>query len=77
MVVGGDQAGRAMGLPSGKDEAWVVLSAEEEATIGVGLTEPVGPEELRAAALDGRVEQMLDWRQPVAPQWLHGPGLQR
>ena len=53
---------RSMGGPRGKDEAWVVLAAEPHATIGIGLRRVLTPDELRAAALDGSIEQLLDWR---------------
>ena len=58
-----DAAARQAGHPRGKDEAWVVLDAEPGASIGMGLNRPASPEELRAAALDGSVVGMLDWRQ--------------
>ena len=61
-----DAAARARGLPRGKDEAWYVLDAEPGARIGLGLTHEVSREALRAAALDGSIEQLLDWR-PVRP----------
>lgn len=57
-----DSAAHAAGHPRGKDEAWVVLDAEPGARIGIGLHRPVPPEELRAAALDGSIAGMLDWR---------------
>jgi mannose-6-phosphate isomerase len=57
-----DWAARAAGEPSGKDEAWLVLSAEPGATIGLGLTREVTPDALRAAALDGSLETLVDWR---------------
>ena len=57
-----DVAARARGHERGKDEAWLVLGADADATIGIGLVEEVGKEELRAAAIDGRIEQLLDWR---------------
>jgi mannose-6-phosphate isomerase len=57
-----DAAARAAGSASGKDEAWLVLSAEPGATIGLGLTREVAPEALRAAALDGSIEALVDWR---------------
>lgn len=60
-----DAAARARGLPRGKDEAWFVLDAEPGAVIGLGLTREVSGETLRAAALDGSIEALLDWR-PVA-----------
>ena len=61
----GDVAARAAGYRRGKDEAWFVLRAEPEAVIGLGLIEPVPPQALRSAALDGSIEQLVDWR-PVA-----------
>ena len=61
----GDAAARAAGYRRGKDEAWLVLSAEPEAVIGLGLIETVSLEALRSAALDGSLEYLIDWR-PVA-----------
>ena len=58
-----DAAARQAGHPRGKDEAWVVLDAEPGASIGIGLNRSVSPEELRAAALDGSVACLLEWRQ--------------
>ena len=52
----------SLGLPRGKDEAWVVLSAEPGARIGLGLTGPVSPDVLAAAARDGSIEALLDSR---------------
>jgi mannose-6-phosphate isomerase len=61
----GDEAARRAGYPRGKEEAWLVLRAEPEAVIGLGLREPVSREALRAAALDGSIEALIDWR-PVS-----------
>lgn len=57
---------KARGLPCGKDEAWLILDAEPGAVIGLGLKRTVEPNELRQAALDGSIEQLIDWH-PVAP----------
>lgn len=68
-----DAAAQARGFPRGKDEAWYILAAEPDARIGLGLTHEVSREELRAAALDGSIETLLDWR-PVAPgEMLYAP----
>ena len=56
----------ARGLPCGKDEAWLILDAEPGAVIGLGLKRPVAADDLREAARDGSIEQLVDWR-PVAP----------
>jgi mannose-6-phosphate isomerase len=61
-----DGQARARGLRSGKDEAWLILDAEPGATIGMGLVRSVDRDELRAAALSGEIERLLDWR-PVRP----------
>jgi mannose-6-phosphate isomerase len=50
----------------GKEECWLVLSAEPGAQLGVGFTRDVSPDEMRAAALDGSIEGLLEWRD-VAP----------
>ena len=60
------------------------MDAEPGATLGLGLTREVGEQELRAAALDGSIEKLLDWRPVTAgefffvpPGTIHaiGPGL--
>ena len=50
----------------GKEECWLILDAEPETAIGIGLRDAMSEEELRAAALDGSIEAMLDWK-PVSP----------
>lgn len=57
-----DTAARAIGYTSGKDEAWLVLDAEPEAVIGLGLRHTVTKVELRAAAVSGEIERLIDWR---------------
>lgn len=50
----------------GKDECWLVIDAEPGATLGVGFREPIDRERMRAAALDGSIEDLLVWH-PVKP----------
>jgi mannose-6-phosphate isomerase len=57
-----DDEARARGLKSGKCECWYILQAEPNATLGLGLTREASAEELRSAALDGSIEQLMDWR---------------
>jgi mannose-6-phosphate isomerase len=52
----------AAGAGDGKDECWLVIGAEPGAKLGIGLTREVERDELRAAALDGSIEHLLDWR---------------
>ncbi len=57
-----DQQARARGLAQGKSECWYILDAEPGATLGLGLRRAVSAAELRSAALDGSIEQLIDWR---------------
>lgn len=57
-----DAEARARGHARGKDEAWVILDAEPDSTIALGTIRPVSHEELRAAALDGSIEALMDWK---------------
>lgn len=57
-----DAEARARGLPRGKDECWVVLSAEPDSTIAIGPKAPLTAGELRESALDGSIEGKLDWK---------------
>jgi mannose-6-phosphate isomerase len=68
-----DLAAREAGHRHGKDEAWLVLEAERGATIGLGLKQPIGKDELRAAAQDGSIESLLDWRPAAAGDFYYSP----
>jgi mannose-6-phosphate isomerase len=57
-----DEQARARGLPCGKSECWTILEAVPGATLGLGLKREVSADELRAAALDGTIEELMDWR---------------
>jgi mannose-6-phosphate isomerase len=47
----------------GKEECWLVLTAEPGAKLAVGFRERVSPERMRAAALEGAIENLLEWRE--------------
>ncbi len=68
-----DRAAQARGLPRGKDEAWIILSAEPDSTIALGLKQEVSAETVRAAALDGSIETMLDWKPVKAGEVIYSP----
>jgi mannose-6-phosphate isomerase len=68
-----DDAARGAGYPRGKEEAWLILAAEPEATIALGTRYPVSREELRAAALDGSIESLMDWRRVKAGDIIYSP----
>jgi mannose-6-phosphate isomerase len=57
-----DATAQAAGRERGKDEAWVILAAEPGATIALGTHEAVDSDTLRAAALDGSIETLVDWK---------------
>ena len=57
-----DGQARQRGLPQGKSECWYILDADPGAVLGLGLTRSASGDELRRAALDGSIEQLIDWR---------------
>lgn len=57
-----DAAAGQQGLASGKDECWFILSADPGAELGVGLKQAATRDQLRRAALDGSIVDMIDWR---------------
>ena len=61
-----DVHAQAMGLPNGKTEAWYVLSAAPGAKVALGLKQQVTPQQLRAAADDGSIADLVVWRAVAA-----------
>lgn len=61
-----DVQARDKGLARGKEEIWYILDCEPGATLGIGLTASMTPDQFRAAAQDGSLEQWIDWK-PVKP----------
>lgn len=68
----------------GKEECWLILDAQPGATIALGFTRPVDAEEMHAAAAEGSIEGLLDWREveqgdffylPAGTVHAIGPGL--
>lgn len=79
-----DATAHARGLRSGKTECWIVLDVEDDAEIGIGTTRTVSADEVIAAAKDGTIVDLIDWRKPKAGDFLYnsagtihalGPGL--
>lgn len=68
-----DAQAHARGLPRGKDECWIILDTQADSTIALGTHAPVDPETLRAAALDGSIEQLLDWKPVKAGDFFYAP----
>ena len=61
-----DEQARIRGLDRGKSECWYILDADEGATLGLGLRTSVSRSALREAALDGSIEDLMNWK-AVAP----------
>ena len=57
----------------GKEECWLILAAEPGASLAIGFDAPITPEALRAAALDGSVEQLLTWLPVEAGDFFYIP----
>lgn len=68
-----DEQARARGLPSGKEECWYILDAEPGATLGLGLKREVTSDALLKAALDGSIEELVDWRPVQAGDFFYVP----
>jgi mannose-6-phosphate isomerase len=52
----------SMGQARGKSEAWYVLSASPGAEIALGLKQRITPQQLRDAADDGSIVNLVAWR---------------
>lgn len=57
-----DEQARQYGLAGGKSECWYVLDAAPDARLGIGMSLELTSEELRAAALDGTIESLMEWK---------------
>ncbi|MGH8759406.1 MAG: class I mannose-6-phosphate isomerase [Burkholderiales bacterium] len=68
-----DAAARALGYSCGKDEAWVILAAEPDSTIALGTNRPVDGPTLRAAALDGSIASLVEWKSVRAGDVFYSP----
>jgi len=68
-----DEQAQARGLPRGKSECWYILDADPGATLGLGLTKSVSPDELRRAATDGSIEELMDWKPVAAGDFFYVP----
>jgi mannose-6-phosphate isomerase len=68
-----DQARAAGHGRNGKEECWLVIDAEPGATLGVGFREPLGRAAMRAAALDGSIEELLAWHPVAAGDFFYIP----
>jgi mannose-6-phosphate isomerase len=69
-----DEQTEARGLGrQGKSECWLVIDAEPGATLGIGFDQPVDAATMRAAAVDGSIEEMLTWHEVKAGDFFYIP----
>ena len=57
----------------GKEECWLITSAEPGASLAIGFRETIEAEKVRAAALDGSIENLLAWHPVVAGDFFYIP----
>ncbi len=68
-----DAQAQARGFKRGKDESWVVLAADPHATIAIGTLDVMTHDELRASAVDGSIEDRVDWKAVKAGDFYYTP----
>ncbi|MDP1027229.1 class I mannose-6-phosphate isomerase [Sphingomonas sp. KR1UV-12] len=68
-----DEQAHKRGLPRGKDECWTILAAAPDSTIALGPKQHINADALRAAALDGSIEDKLDWVPVRAGDFYYAP----
>lgn len=57
----------------GKEECWLIVAAEPGACLGIGFAAELGSEAIRAAALDGSIERLMDWYPVQAGDFFYIP----
>lgn len=57
----------------GKEECWLVLDAEPGATLAIGFKQAITPEAIRGAALEGSLEDTLEWHPVKAGDFFYLP----
>lgn len=57
----------------GKEECWLITSAEPGASLAIGFKEKLDAEAVRAAALDGLIEDLLVWHPVSAGDFFYIP----
>jgi mannose-6-phosphate isomerase len=68
-----DATARARGYPRGKDECWIVLDVDDHAELGIGTVREVDSKSLMAAAKDGSIVELIDWRRPAKGDFIYNP----
>ena len=57
----------------GKEECWLILDAEPGASLGIGFRQELSAQAMRDAALDGSIEELLEWHPVQAGDFFYIP----
>lgn len=57
----------------GKEECWLILDAEPGSKLGIGFTDSIDAETMRAAAQDGSIEKRLAWHEVKSGDFVYIP----
>ena len=68
-----DSQAKSRGEARGKTECWYVIDADEGAEIGVGTVRDIAADELRSAATDGSIMDLIDWRKVAKGDFFYVP----
>lgn len=55
----------------GKEECWLILDAEPGAKLAIGFKDDISAEAMRSAALDGSIEDLLEWHEVAAGDFFY------
>ena len=68
-----DATARARGHAHGKDECWLIVDVAGDAELGLGLKQETTPDAAIAAARDGSIVALMDWRRPRRGDFIYNP----
>lgn len=68
-----DATAHERGHRSGKDECWIILDVADDAELGIGTVREASGEEVIAAARDGSIVDLMDWRKPAIGDFIYNP----
>jgi mannose-6-phosphate isomerase len=68
-----DATAQQRGYPRGKDECWIVLEADDDAELGIGTVRELPADDVMAAARDGTIVDLVDWRRPKTGDFIYNP----
>ena len=57
----------------GKEECWLVIDADEGASLGIGFDKPITARKMRVAATDGTIEPLMTWFPVTAGDFFYIP----